>query len=235
MSTRCQVKVVGEGLPWQAESVTLYHHSDGYPSYMLPLIREGYQQVLKKNKEAKESFGYTRDVYLWEGGRPGKAAAFLCAADPGGFEPEASHDLHSDIEWYYVVTVVNKSGGASGEKPEWKVDVYRPPEYEDKPMGQRDSGARSRFWDNPTFEALHLVEGGIPVSKGSEQTLERKGKQIEKRINDEWNRTHPVSVAEMNRLRSESRRPSKSAPGWHHESARHSLAARGLKTRRRSR
>ena len=37
MSTRCQVKV-GDG----EESVTLYHHTDGYPEYMVPTIWKAF-------------------------------------------------------------------------------------------------------------------------------------------------------------------------------------------------
>ena len=115
MSTRCQVQVIQEGLSdlaggeWE-DKVTLYHHSDGYPSYMLPKI-----------KEAFDKYGVG-----WEAGRAGKVASFLCAVDPGEFEPEDSHELHDDIEYYYVLHVVNSQGGSMAEQPQWLVTVYKP-------------------------------------------------------------------------------------------------------------
>ena len=221
MSTRSQVKVIGEGLGEGAETVTLYHHSDGYPSNMLPVIREGYQQVLKKNNKAKRSFGGTGDYFLWEGGRPGKAAGFLCAADPGGFEPEEGHELHGDIEWYYVLRVINKTGGSMGEKPEWVVDVYEPPEWEDVPMGERQpvGGARHQFWNDPKVKDLHIVAKGINVSKLTEAALRKKGLKLEGREPSKSMMAHAPKAC-FNR----------GDPGWHGEPGRHALAAKGIKT-----
>jgi hypothetical protein len=109
MSTRCQVKVEQTGLGWD-EAVTLYHHYDGYPSNMLPLIQKGFEL----------SGGG------WRAGRAGKAASFLCAAGPGDFEPEVGHELHGDICWYYVVTVGNTSEPTSPPSGQhWNVKVYR--------------------------------------------------------------------------------------------------------------
>jgi len=102
MSTRCQVKIqVHSGHTNDDEKVTLYHHCDGYPTNMLPLIHKAFVD----NGGAEN----------WKLERAGHAASFLCATDPGGFEPEAGHDLHGDIEWYYVVTV---------GKVTWDVQVY---------------------------------------------------------------------------------------------------------------
>jgi hypothetical protein len=101
MSTRCQVKVT-DG----ADSITLYHHTDGYPSYMIPKIREAW-----------ETYGKG-----WEGARVGKVASMLCAVDPVVFEPEESHDLHMDIEYYYVIDC--KDTAHIGTKPVWTVKAY---------------------------------------------------------------------------------------------------------------
>jgi len=111
MSTRCQVHVVCEGVGW-TEACTLYHHFDGYPSNIVPLIAKAFELSGKG----------------WEAGRAGKAASFLCAADPGGFEPEEGHELHGDIEFYYVVHLVNKHHGCVGDKPAWEVEVLVPTE-----------------------------------------------------------------------------------------------------------
>lgn len=110
MSTRCQVKVTQSGISLNDQAVTLYHHCDGYPTNMLPLIQSAYD------------LGHRG----WELGRTGKSASFLCASDPGSFEPEAGHELHGDIEWYYVVQCVNSKGGTIDEVPSWNVFVYDP-------------------------------------------------------------------------------------------------------------
>jgi hypothetical protein len=109
MSTRCQVKVVQEGTEWKQE-VSLYHHTDGYPDYMIGVIRK-----------AKAQYGLG-----WEGGRAGKVASALCAIDPMVFEPEDSHTLHGDIEFYYILKVQNQSGGSMAEIPNWEVEIYEP-------------------------------------------------------------------------------------------------------------
>ncbi len=111
MSTRCQVQVI-EGMGDNLyQKVTLYHHFDGYPSNMLPLIHKAYEL----------SGGG------WEAGRAGKMASFLCAADPGQFEPEAGHDLHSgDIAYFYTVKPSNNDK-SSDAHPQWIVTAYDPP------------------------------------------------------------------------------------------------------------
>lgn len=107
MSTRCQIHVVQEGLDWE-EKITLYKHSDGYPSGVVPLL-----------KEAWERFGSS-----WQAGRARKVASFLCAVAPGSIEPEAGHDLHSDIDYYYVVHVMNPGGSSVAGHPLWEVEVF---------------------------------------------------------------------------------------------------------------
>ena len=106
MSTRCQVTVIQEGLSWQ-ERLTLYHHCDGYPSYMLPVIQQAWDL----------SHGG------WEAGSAGTAASYLCAADPGQMEPEEGHALHGDIEYFYRLFVSNEQNGTIGERPVWEVEV----------------------------------------------------------------------------------------------------------------
>ena len=112
MSTRCQVKVIQTGLNWDQE-ITLYHHTDGYPSNMIPLIHKAYH------------YGETLqpDWYRpsWQFGRAGKCASYLCWADPGVFEPEAQNLLHGDIEYFYVIEARNSY---TQPKPDWFVTVY---------------------------------------------------------------------------------------------------------------
>ena len=101
MSTRCQVQVRHGD-----EQITLYHHTDGYPSYMLPLFGKAYELSGKG----------------WQAGRVGKIASFLCAADPGVFEPEEGAKLHGDIEWYYRIEPTGETH--IGACPLWHITVY---------------------------------------------------------------------------------------------------------------
>lgn len=101
MSTRCQVKIQGLDTSYLVDppsrAFTLYHHCDGYPENMLPLIGGAYQDV-------------------WQAGRVGKAAAMIVGADPLGFELEDGHHLHGDIEYYYVVNIIDG---------EWTIIAYQ--------------------------------------------------------------------------------------------------------------
>jgi hypothetical protein len=108
MSTRCQVQVVAGGscAGHEDEKITLYHHWDGYPSNMVPLLASAFKPAASKG---------IADAQNWMLGRPAKAAAFICAVDAGGFEPESGHALHGDIEWFYRVKVTTEA---------WVVDVY---------------------------------------------------------------------------------------------------------------
>ena len=117
MSTRCQVKVVQEGLSWE-QAVTLYHHCDGYPSNMVPLIQRAHTEACEALPEPHQRCAL---------GRAGKVAAQLCATEPDGFEPEEGHELHGDIEFYYVVTLLNTKGGTLAEEPTWLLTVYEDP------------------------------------------------------------------------------------------------------------
>jgi len=114
MSTRCQVQVIQEGI-W-SKKVTLYHHCDGYPDNILPIIQQAYEIGAQKGNRAQ--------LGLWELGRAGKVASLLCAADPGQFEPESGHKLHGDIEYYYRLYLVNKKGGSLAENPVWEIEIY---------------------------------------------------------------------------------------------------------------
>lgn len=101
MSTRSQVKVT-DG----THSLTLYHHTDGYPTGILPLIFQAWDK-------------YGRG---WEGARVHKVASMLCATDPVIFEPLDYHTLHADIEYYYVINC--KDTAHVGTTPDWTVTSY---------------------------------------------------------------------------------------------------------------
>jgi len=98
------------------EAITLYHHCDGYPTAMLPLMAQAFQEHGKRG---------------FRSGRAGHVAAFLCATDPEGFEPEDSHELHGDIEWYYRLVVAE--GRQYHDPATWVVSVYSPNRYDGTP------------------------------------------------------------------------------------------------------
>jgi len=175
VSTRCQVLVVSEGLAWKNE-VMLYHHWDGYPTNMLPVIKKGKNIALKLSKERAERIKIEPiEVDTWELGRAGKSASFLCAADPGGFEPESEVALHGDIEWLYIVRCVNQEGGHIGDKCDWEVEVYKTDfgfSGEDAEMSLADSIAKRA---KPVYPRTPIDE------------LVSKAKEIEERVEAKYN------------------------------------------------
>lgn len=106
MSTKCQVAVVAD-----KERFTLYHHWDGYPSNMVPLIKKAYDLCVAPHEDYKhcgEDFRF-RQAY-----EVGYSASFLCASDPRGFCPLAYNELHGDLSYYYEVFVGR----------EWEIKIY---------------------------------------------------------------------------------------------------------------
>lgn len=100
MGTRCQVQC--DGHAEYGGRVTLYHHWDGYPEHMIPVIAKAWEKM--------KADGEYRD------GRSGYVASTLCWADPIQFdiEFENGNELHGDIEWLYTIDSTGK---------EWKVKV----------------------------------------------------------------------------------------------------------------
>lgn len=131
MSTRCQVKVKEYKVDDDKEAFTLYHHCDGYPSAMVPLLAAAYQPE-------------------WKHGRIGKAAAFILAEDPDGYEMEQGHELHGDIEWYYVLEI--KSESHVGAVPEWFLTVY------DVPYDTRSVKGMRKVFEGRIQDAVPLVD-----------------------------------------------------------------------------
>lgn len=123
MSTRCQVKVLAEEPEAKySENVTLYHHCDGSPGRMIPLIYKAWRFGTSIHDKTYPNF------YLPKVNRAGHVAAYLCYANPLQFEPESGHDLHGDIEWYYKVYVSHlkaKLTKVRGENvSEWMVEIH---------------------------------------------------------------------------------------------------------------
>jgi len=127
MSTRCQLKVI----QMDVANHTLYHHTDGYTEHMIPLIARAFEM---------EGDEYNRK---WRRGRAGKAASYLCAAEPGVTEPESvavgDEGLHGDIEYLYRIWVTSD---------EWHVAVLVP-----------DDG----FWDSPSETYMKVMYGRQPL------------------------------------------------------------------------
>ena len=122
MSTRSQVKVIDDEPEGNfSENVTLYHHHDGYPGHMVPLIHKAWKFGTKVHDKRYPN------LELGKINRAGHVAAYLCYVHPLEFEPESGHELHGDIEWYYKVYVSNKTKSISIRKAgvgEWMVEIH---------------------------------------------------------------------------------------------------------------
>ena len=142
MSTRSNIIVRAFG---SKEEIQLYRHCDGYPTSVLPSLETAYRL----------SGGD------WQAGRVGKAAAFICTAgykemegiDDAvkpytAYEVDPEIGLHGGVEWVYVITLLNnpKYKGKNDKEILWKVEVFVPAEG---------------FWDDPTFDRLRLIDGGM--------------------------------------------------------------------------
>lgn len=131
MSTRAQIKVIQEGMPRDEApaAFSLYHHWDGYPSNILPLIKQAYTlgRGEKRNKAfAKVGLKSKPFFEEWRNGRAGKVASFLCAVEPGAFEPMQGHKVGEWVEWYYVIHAMNHNRGSVEDSPTWNVEIYEP-------------------------------------------------------------------------------------------------------------
>lgn len=144
MSTRCNVRVTSSGLGWEEAPQYLYHHCDGYPENILPLIEKAFlvgTDMLKATLEL---------------GRAGKVAGLLCAVDPLQFEPDPEANLrgdapyHGDVEYIYHVHLVNKKADGAIR---WFVTVYKPK-------------AGGDFWDNPCKENMEQYGPKVKLTPG---------------------------------------------------------------------
>lgn len=128
MSTRCQTKVIGGKIDSDDyDNITMYHHCDGYPENMIPLFYKTYlfgvtPRIMDWDKDNPKA--EPRDCMAWQTFRAGYAASYLCYVDPSGFQPESSHELHGDIEWYYKLYVIGKKTKGQ-EKEQWEVEIYK--------------------------------------------------------------------------------------------------------------
>jgi len=106
MSTRCQVQII-EKIQDTTNIITLYHHSDGYPENMIPIIYRAY--IYKGSDKDEKS-------------RAGKVARLLCCADPNGFELEQGNDLRGDIEYLYQLYC---HYDLTEKRAIWEIDIFK--------------------------------------------------------------------------------------------------------------
>lgn len=106
MSTRAQVRIIStdtNGSDLSQQSV--YHHCDGYPSNMVTLL----QLADRMAHEHKYSASLL--------GRAEKMTSFVIAADPAGYEVEPADTEHSDLAYFYALTIATDAP--------WKLTVRR--------------------------------------------------------------------------------------------------------------
>jgi hypothetical protein len=105
MSTRCQVFII-EKLKGKEERIgTLYHHFDGYPERMVPMLNEAIK------KWQKEATRRPTDSYT--------LINYIVAEDPSGYMMEPiDGKIHFDLAYLYEVRVKSK-----GNNWEWTAQV----------------------------------------------------------------------------------------------------------------
>jgi len=155
MTTRANLKIESLGLDWH-EAVQLFRGADGYPTAVLPSLVKAYEW----------SGGG------WEAGRARKVAAYICASSyvpahrVGDYDmppyvpyiPEVGLCPRSDIDWYYILYLINDLNGAMGEKPRWNIAIYRP---------------NKEFWDDPIASNL------IRIARGEIHEMAERAAEIE--------------------------------------------------------
>lgn len=158
MSTRCQVKVSDYAERENvSKAVTLYHHSDGYPTAMLQVMADAYKNAKKYLEEKAKGHGIP--ISYWELNRAGEIASFLCREEPDQFEPEAGHQLHGDIEWYYELKPSN-TDRSNAANPKWIVTVYKITGFD------KDQ------------KKIPIVEGELQAAAKLAEAIEAKGDKI---------------------------------------------------------
>lgn len=115
MSTSAAVKIIDTSSNHdRSENVVyLYHHSDGYPSYMVPVIKKAYQRYAKirptgVNEKGSHSYyrAYGDKFNAYKGARAGYVAGFLCGEDPGMMQPEECEFAgRGQYDWFYTLWV----------------------------------------------------------------------------------------------------------------------------------
>jgi hypothetical protein len=150
-------------LNWE-DKITLYHHTDGYPENIIPLIFKAY---CYGDNPSPDRDRYISPNLMKE--RAGKAGGLLCWSDPAIFEPEQGHRLHGDIEYYYRLYC---SESRSENKVIWEVEIFGTDwssEYKDDWDDEQRfvfcNQKRRDFLQGPKLEKLALIEERQPIEK----------------------------------------------------------------------
>lgn len=104
MSTRCNIEIRDDWYSQENKNcVLLYHHWDGYPENMVPLLKKGLSCFDDSGAQP----------YWWDSERV--AAHFVANVDnTGGFPTfQPASCIHGDIEYYYILTLKHGEGGRS--------------------------------------------------------------------------------------------------------------------------
>lgn len=165
MSTRCQVRI--EGCEGSDDVITVYHHCDGYPSWMVPLIEKAYRKAIMPI-DYETTVGDKTVVHQYEHAgmlnRGGYMASAIVAADPHGYQIENGNGLHGDIEYLYIIRPI----GGTEDRPILKYDgtegTYRPPMWTVEIRTPRSNG----FWNRPRVAEMRIVTVATEIGKLAE-------------------------------------------------------------------
>jgi len=159
MSTRANVLVKSEGLDYKEPYVLLYHHYDGYPEYMIPIMLN-YEKVFKN--EVKKVFKSNYENERWMLGRALHLASLIIATDPLIFEVDAVFEkeedvvLHGDIDYYYVITTKNYQKGIMDEIPQIFIEIYTARNLDEETLDQ--------FWKTGDPKLLRPILDPTPFT-----------------------------------------------------------------------
>jgi len=171
MSTRCQVQLVFEGNDWKTgeaktfwkNSIVLYHHWDGYPENMIPVLIRAYGSgmagivgdYLAYNEDLSR-FGSTYYDSLFSSV---KAVNYVVAADPKGFEIEphgCREFLHGDIEYFYRVFISHTK---------WEIQVFVPDNRKD-------------FWETASIHSLKAISPRMSLKLAARWVVNTLGQKL---------------------------------------------------------
>jgi hypothetical protein len=127
MSTRGEVELVREG----ESTVHLYHTSDTYPSYMLPVIKRAYKIASDKLRENSQNQRKYVPYNAYRMVRPEHMASYVIAADPSFFIVDdcsrgapPAHEEGSDLDWIYRLRADPSEKSEHEERvPKWELAV----------------------------------------------------------------------------------------------------------------
>ena len=171
MSTRCQVQLVFEGNDWKTgetktfweNSVVLYHHCDGYPENMIPVLIRAYGSGMAGI--VGDYLSYNEDLsgfsvhYYSSLFSSVKAVNYVVAADPKQFEIEphgCREFLHGDIEYFYRVFI---------SPTKWEIQVFVPDNRKD-------------FWETASIHSLKAISPRMSLKQAAQWVVNTLGQKL---------------------------------------------------------